>query len=236
MRTAIKPIPVGVDSHTITAVEVQKWSANARKPWPNDVCAEVAAGLNKMQWFSDPPLPLLKDGERRERSIDFATSPPKIGEWQAVPDLDDDQWWDFQAAADAAKTLLNSVPAMLAHSDGLRWAPKTRDHYAAIEALRDALVRSMPYIEWPFGKYEPQDHRKKSRPSDWHMPAVVIAGIISRALVQFKVRSRAPSFSRDSIEAQVVHEALTRTGYKCIDTNTIAAHLTRRAAKFGKTT
>jgi hypothetical protein len=35
-------------------------------------------------------------------------------------------YWDFKAAFDAAKLLLETTPAMLRHWDGLQWAPETR--------------------------------------------------------------------------------------------------------------
>jgi hypothetical protein len=174
-----------------------------------------------------------------ERSIEWdrsaPTSPPKLGEWQAKPDTDDDQWWDFQAASDAAKLLLASTPRMLQHWDGQQWAPETRDGYKAIKALEDALSAAQPYIEWPFGKYKRQDYRERPRPKNWHLLAVLIANIIVKALIQSG--HRAPGLAANSIVVRVVCKALARMGYPDINMVThsaVGAYLTRRAAKYGK--
>ena len=77
----------------------------------------------------------------------------------------------FEGATDAANMLLASIPAMLSHWEGLQWAPETRDGYAVIESLHDALSRAFPYIEFPFGEHErltPQKWPKK--PKEWHCP------------------------------------------------------------------
>jgi len=212
-RRAINPVPES-DPRTITAAEVHEWSAHARKPWPSEACTEIATRLTLMRWKGDPPDP---------------PDSPWMPKQEAGPDL----WWDFQGATDAANTLLASAPAMLRHWDQMRWAPETRGGYEAIESLRDALVRALPCIEWPFGEYKRQGHRNKPRRSPWHMPAVVIAGIVSSALRADD--RRAPSFARDSPATRVLHKALARIGYY-VETNTIATYLTRRAAKFRKTT
>jgi hypothetical protein len=210
---------------TITLAEVTKWFENCHKPRPSDaICNEVAERLTKMRWPNDIGPP-------------YVPPPPKPPNWPKrrkwpPPVRNDDAWWDFQGATDAAKMLLNSIPAMLAHLDGLRWAPETRDHYAAIEALRDALMRSMPYIEWPFGKYERQDYRKRPRENyrkrprpKWHLHAVLIAAIIVKALIQSGRRKT--STARDSTVVKVVRKTLSRMGYPEIEPGTIAAHLNR---------
>jgi hypothetical protein len=231
MRPAVKSIPE-VASRIITAAEVRKWSANGHKPWPSEACTEIAASLTKMRWPQDLPES-RKPGEPR---------PP----WDPPPPdpATEDPWWNPPGATAAARALLEDVPAMLWHWHWMQWAPEARpgqkpirlrDGYKAVEQLRVALNAALPFIEWPFGEYKRQDHRKKSRPSDWHMHAGAIAGNIRRALMQ-SGRRRALGFSRDTAEALVVHEALMRIGYCYIETNTIAAYLQRQDTKFRKTT
>jgi hypothetical protein len=126
----------------------------------------------------------------------------------------------------------------LRHWEGLQRAPETRDGYKAIKAFGDALSSAMPYIEWPFGKYERQDYRKRPRRKNWHLPAVLIAKLIERALIDSGRRKT--STTSGSTVVKVVREALIRMGYKIgsgqpgkIGTSaserekgTIAAHLT----------
>jgi hypothetical protein len=220
---AVKPIPAEAVSHTITQAEVMKWAEGSKKPWPDTACEEIAAGLTRMSWVSDPPLPVLKKGKHWERSVDFATEPPKIGEWQAKPDIDDGRWWDFQAATDATNILLASIPRMLRFFEGLQSFPKTSGGYPAIKAVEAALLAAQPYIESPFGKREGPPYRPSS--NVWHMPAFVVAGIISKALVQSG--QRAPKFARTSVATQVVHEALNGMGYPAVNESAIAMYLSR---------
>ncbi|HEY4981610.1 MAG TPA: hypothetical protein VII24_06650 [Pseudolabrys sp.] len=231
---AVKPIPK-IDKRTITPAEVMEWSAHGRKPWPSEACDEIASRLTKMRWPGDPDTPYMPRSPSWPKGWDPPPSDPA-----AI-----DPWWDPKKAAIAAKALRDDIPAMLWHWHWMQWTPaetrpgqkpmRLRGGYEAIEQFRIALNAALPYIEWPFGKYERQDHRKKSRPSNWHMYAVVIAGIISRALVQ-SGRRRAPSFARDSAAARAVYEALSRMGHPYVDANTIATHLIRRADKLRKTT
>jgi hypothetical protein len=198
-------------SRIITPAEVIRWFGHGRKPRPCDAeCGRIAGRLTKMRWPCD------------------AARLPK-------QEIDTNIWWDFKGATDATNTLLASVPAMLKHWEGLRWAPKTRAGHEAIRALGDALSLALPYIEWPFEKYERQTGRKT--PKDWHIPAVVIATIIVPALVQSG--RVAPGLSHNSIVVRVVREALTRMGYPNMKTDTsraIGAHLTRWDKKWGMAT
>jgi hypothetical protein len=223
MRPAIKPIPAA-NSRPITTAEVSTWFARGRKPPKEAQCAEIAARLTKIRWRDDPPPPVIGDGMRLVRAD--PDSP-----WVAEPVIETDPWWDPEEAAAAVKTLLDGVPAMLWHWER---RSETRDGYAAIEALRDELVRALPYIEWPFGKYERRPYRSRPRLSVWHMPALVIANIVSEALVQSGARS--PKFSRDSAATWVVRKALVRMGYGKIEPGTITKHFVDRTAKFRKTT
>jgi hypothetical protein len=195
-------------SRTITGAEVVGWFAPCRPPKPDAaLCAEVARRLTQMRWPGDVP------------------SPP-------LPELDDDSnpYWDFQAATDAAKTLRDSVPAMLQHWEGLKWAPKTREGHAAIKALGEALELALPWVEWPFGKYERKSPLKRPRPKDWHTPALMIAHIIAEALITTG-RRKPGLLAANSTTVCAVRKALMRMGYPDIDQRTIAAHFARLAAR-----
>lgn len=152
-------------SRKINATEVKQWFGNSSKaqlrPAQYD---EIATRLTKFRWPSDPPAP--------------PDSPwlPKIIE------TDPDRYWDFQATTQAAKTLLDSVPAMLSHWAGLRWAPETRGGYDAIKALSDALLVALPHIEWPFGEIERLNGQKRLK--DWHTPAIIIANVVIKAMIE----------------------------------------------------
>jgi hypothetical protein len=220
-----------IHARTITPTEVKDWFG--RRPAPEAACVEIAALLTKMRWVSDRPLPALRDGMRW-------AWPRGQAEPVQVLDIDPDPYWGFQAATDAAKTLLASFPRMLRHWDGLVRVPETSGGYPAIKAAQDALLTALPYIEWPFGKYERQDHRKKMRLADWHVPALVIKNIVSEALICS--RSRTPRFSRDAAATRVVVNAPARMGYKISrrkgeesETNTIAAFLRRWEKHWEKT-
>jgi hypothetical protein len=202
-------------SRVITGAEVKGWfgnSCNARLG-----CAqygEIAACLTKFRRPSDTP--------------DFPRFPKDAIEARL------NRWWDFKAASDAAKTLLDSVPAMASHWDGLRWAPETCGGYEAIKTLGDALVIALPYIEWPFGHYQRQTGRK--RPKAWHIPAVLIAHVIVKAMIG--AGHNEPGITRNSVVVRVVHKALIRMRFpdsEMITATAIGAHLTRWDEKFGLT-
>jgi hypothetical protein len=199
-------------SRTITPADVREWFGSRSRP-NEALCDEIAGRLTKMRWPSDPP--------------DDPDSP-----WLQCEILepDTDRWWDFEGAADAAKTLLASVPAMLSFWDQLRWAPETRAGHEAIKALGGALSLALPYVEFPFGKYERQ---VRKRPKNWHVPAIIIASFIREALIQSG--RGAPALTRNSVLVRVVRQALVRMEYPNIGTVTptaIGAHLTRWADKY----
>lgn len=197
------------DGRTITAAEVSAWFKRGRGPWPSiHSCAEVAAGLTKMRWGSDHPL-------------------SELGEpFNAEP------WWDPEKAAAAARSLLDDVPAMLWHWRRLRETPyetidgrrpkRLRGGHKAIEQLQDALNAAIDYVEFPFGQYERQDHRKRKRPKPWHAPAVLVTSLIVAAL---KKAGHTGATDKNSAAVRIVHHALSRMGYGKIKEPTIAAFL-----------
>jgi hypothetical protein len=202
----------------ITATEVREWFGSSCRAQLGDAqYGEIAAYLTKWSWPSDPPNPpsspcLPKD--------EIETNP--------------NHWWDFQGASNAAKTLLASVPAMLSHWDGPRWAPETNAGDEAIKTLSDALSVAMPYIEWPFGQYERQTGRKQ--PQAWHIPAVLIAHVIVKAMI--KAEHDEPGITRNSVVVRVVRKALIRMGFphlEMVTASAIGAHPTRWDKKFGLT-
>ncbi|MGC2222380.1 MAG: hypothetical protein WA624_08430 [Methylocella sp.] len=117
-----------------------------------------------------------------------------------------------------------AIPAMLSYWDGLQWAPETRGGYEAIKALDTALSLALPYIEFPFGKYERKTHRH--RPKDWHMAAIVIARIFIEAMI--KSVGKTPSLERKSRLIVVVNEVMRRMNYKSVTDSAISRHLIRR--------
>ena len=233
-RLAVKPVPQS-GKRPITSVEVMQWFG--RKPPGEAACAEIAERLTKMRWAKNPPLPAIGNDKWWVRGVpnsDNPNPPWRSKRYKADP------WWDTQKAAAAVRVLLDEIPAMRRHwqktqrtraetRPGYKPA-RRRGGYDAIKRLRIALNAALPYIEFPVGEYERRDHRKKPRPSDWHMPALVIKSIVSQGLM--KCGQKVPGFSRDAPATSVVHRALSRMGYKVSrrigegsETNTIAAFL-----------
>lgn len=201
---------------TIAAAEVEGWFGKSNRSQLGDAqYREIAAQLTKWRWPSDPINPsntLSSD----EAEIGYST------------------YWDFKAAIDAAKLLLDSMPAMLRHWDGLQWAPETRGGYPAISALQKDLLTALPYIEWPFGRYERRTGRKRAK--SWHLPAVLVAKALIKCAADAKQIE--PSLTRNSVAVRVVRKALIRMGFKDINTVTasaVAAHLARWDKKYGLT-
>ena len=81
---------------------------------------DIAAQLTKWKWPSDPET--LANPQSA-----MATT------------IDDDHYWDFKAATNAAKVLIGSMPAMFQHWDGLQWAPETRDGFEKLAEIRRGL-------------------------------------------------------------------------------------------------
>ncbi len=176
----------GADDH---GFEVKSWFENfSQAHLSHAQYSDIAVCLTKWRWPSDQP---------------DAGGSPSID-----TDSDPESWWDFRGASDSAKMLLDSIPAMLSHWEGLRGAPQTRDGYEAIRSLEAALSIAMPYIEWPFGKYERRKGPK--RPKAWHLPAVLIAQVIINAMV--KAGNNSPGISRNSVVVRVVRKALKSNG------------------------
>jgi hypothetical protein len=201
-------------SRTITPAELKKWFGTSHRAVLGDEqCSKLAEYLTKIKWPADPP-----DG--REPSFTINES--------------EDPYWDFQAASEAAKLLVDCVPAMLNHWKGLTWAPSTRGGYPAIVALEQALATALPYIEWPFGRYERRTRRK--RPKDWHFSAVIIAKAIIKTLLE--VGHDGPSLARKSIVVRAVRKALLRMNYRdvrMVSESGVAAHLSRWDRHYGLT-
>lgn len=199
---------------TITTADVKTWFGRSRQAQLADAqYEEIAARLTRFRWKNDPP--------------DDPNSP-----WLPKPiKTDDKEWWDFKASLEAAKTLLESAPAMLRHWESLQKWPATRDGYETIKRLSASLSEAMPYIEWPFGKYQRQTGRKT--PKSWNAPALVIAILIIRTMVSAGHAN--PAISKNSVVVRVVRSAMIRMEYGHIQLATIAAHLTAHDRKFGLT-
>jgi hypothetical protein len=200
-------------TRTITAAEVRGWFGDSSCEVQY---SEIAAFLTKCRWPSDPP-------------------PPPDAPWlPKIIESGSNDCWDFKAATDAAKTLRDSVPAMLSHWEGLRWAPETREGYEAIKGLGEALSAAMPYVEWPFGRYERQTSRKLMK--DWHTYSALFANRIIDVLVE--AGHQKPGITRNSVLVRVIHSALIRMKFpnpEMITRSAIGMHLTRWNEEFGLT-
>lgn len=216
-------------ARTITGAEVRGWFARGRKPPPSeDACFEIATHLTKTRWASDPPMPVIPDDMHWKRAYPCPV-------WFPEPDDVDPWWdcpfWDSEKAAASAKALLDDIPAMLWHWHRMQETRfetlpgqkpmHLRGGYDAIERLRVALDAVLPYIEFPVGEYERQNPRKVKRPKDWHLPAIVAAHFIGKALCS-------ESTARDSVRVRVVTTALERMGYS-VESDTIHQYLKGRA-------
>jgi hypothetical protein len=201
-------------SRTITAAEVRDWFGKSPESrLGNAQYCDIAAYLTRLKWPSDP---MRRPSSRRS----------------ADETIESDAYWDFKAATDAAKLLRESIPAMLTHWNGLLWAPETRGGYAAIKTFQDALVITLPYIEWPFGEYERQTGRKQ--PKTWQLPAVLIAKVIMKAMIE--AGHNEPGITRNSIVVRVIRKALIRMRFlNEITISAVGAHLTRWDKKYGLT-
>ena len=198
MRPAVKAC-AEANARIITPAEVRAWFARGRKPPPDDtLCAEIAARLTQMRWPSDDACPELKRQTQGET--------------------------ESQAWAAQVKALLDDVPTMLER------LYETSDGYAAIEAMRKALLRALPSIEFPYGSPEEAEATlkrailswpelaelrpldpKEMRPSPWHMHAVLIARIISKALKQ--CGRHGSSAHKNSVLVRIVTNVLVRIGF-----------------------
>lgn len=117
---------------------------------------------------------------------------------------------------------------MLKHWAQLAWAPETRGGHLAITTLQDALVIALPYIEWPFGRYERQTGRRK--PKIWHLPARLIANVVIKEIIA--AGHDEPSITRNSVVVRIVRKALIRMNYPEVTNSAIGAYLTRWSQKY----
>jgi hypothetical protein len=111
--------------------------------------------------------------------------------------------WDSEKALRAANALRATMPKQLQHWDSLRWAPETAGGSEAMKLLSESLEEALPYIEWPYGRYERK--KKLSKPPEWHVAAVIIANKIVEATGQ---SIQTVSLSRKSPLPKVVSKAL----------------------------
>jgi hypothetical protein len=199
-------------SRTITLSEVRDWFGKSKKlQLGRGQCSKIAARLTRLRWPSDSPTPT-------------DTFDPEIMEG----------YWDFDNATKAAKTLLEHVPAMLSHWKSLRPTAESRAGYEAIHNLKDALSTAMPYVEWPFGRYQRQTGRKQ--PKDWHIYSVLIARLVVEVLVV--AGESKPGITHNSLVVRVVHKALIRMDFPnsaMITRDAIGAHLSRWNKRYGLT-
>jgi hypothetical protein len=195
-----------LQSHSITAAEVKAWFGQRSNARLNEnQYRAIAKKLNKLKWFGEP----IKRGTKPSRNTD--------------------RYWDFSAAIKAAKLLLDAMPAMKTHWRALTWAPQTREGYPATVALERALQTALPFIEWPFGRYQRATGRKQRK--EWQVPSVLVAKILIDATV---AAHRNPSLARSAVLVRVTHAALKRMGYRLnVGISGVSAHLTRWDKQYG---
>jgi hypothetical protein len=196
-------------SREIIAAEVKQWFGNSSKAQlRNDQYGEIAARLTRFYWPSDPlELPEL-----------FTES--------------HDRCWDFGAAIDAAKSLFDDIPAMVAHWNCPQPTPETRAGLDAIKQLEAALLVALYHLEWPFGGGERLIGQKQ--PKDWHVYALGIASLIIGEMI--KAGNTKPGITRNTVVVKVVHKALVRMGIpysRTLSHSAIGAYLTRSNEKHG---
>jgi hypothetical protein len=131
--------------------------------------------------LSDESCKALVDLVRR-----MAEPPPRRPP-ETAADINLPVWcWDMAEVADAAETL---------HEAG----------HEAVKQLSDALATALPYVKHPLGAYE---RNQKKRPKELHLPAVIIANALDKALSE--AGHTKPAFSRNSIPVRVIHAILIR--------------------------
>jgi hypothetical protein len=201
------------EKRPITAAEVMEWRGGRNKSKITDAqCEIIAIELTSMRWPSDLLTPDLSQ----------------------TPEVSKDEYWDFDRATDAARTLSSDLPAMLRYWKGLLWDPETAGGHPAVQRLQRALSAAMPYIEYPFGYYEPRSGQKK--PKEWHIYAVLIANLITKLLVD--AGQAKPALTSNSVTVRIIFEALCRMHFPDKDMRSrpaIGAHLERWRAKYKKT-
>jgi hypothetical protein len=195
----------------ITAAEVMAWRRSGnRSKLTDEECEKIGIKLTSMRWPADPPPDQLETAEIRE-----------------------DEYWDVKETTNAARSLLADLPVMLSHWEGLVWSPTTAGGYPAIKNLEQALLAAMPYIEQPFGPYEPRTGHKE--PKDWHIYAIVIANLITKLLVD-SGRAK-PALTHNSVAVRIIYQAIRRMGIPDADMIThpaIGAHLGRWQELYGR--
>ena len=102
------------------------------------------------------------------------------------------------------------------------------DRYDAMKALDDALAAAMTCF-YPFGELGKPSRRK--RRNAWHMPAVLIAHFIGKALVASGHDT--PNLDRTSAVVRIVQTALTRMNYDTVTYTAVSKHLKSWTAKYG---
>jgi hypothetical protein len=206
LKTGLLLMPARRQLHDISPAEVKAWfGPRATARLDERQCRTVAKKLNKFRWPGEP----IRGGSK--------------------PLRDADRYWDFDDAIKAAKVLLNAMPAMKQHWRGLTWAPETRDGYPATVMLEQALQTALPFIEWPFGRYQRAAGRKRRK--DWHVPSVLVAKILIDAMAASR---GTPSLARNAVLVRVTHAALRRMGYRLnVGISGISAHLTRWDQQYG---
>jgi hypothetical protein len=150
--------------------------------------------------LSDESCKALVDLVRR-----MAEPPPRRPP-ETAADINLPVWcWDMAEVADAAETLHEAMPKLVTFWGALRTNDEVRAGHEAVKQLSDALATALPYVKHPLGAYE---RNQKKRPKELHLPAVIIANALDKALSE--AGHTKPAFSRNSIPVRVIHAILIR--------------------------
>jgi hypothetical protein len=191
----------------ITGDVVRKWyGARPRNPPTAAQCDAIAAELRKFR----------SAAERRSRQ---AETVDHIG----------DPYWNFRQALDATKCLIEMMPRQIRHWESVHKWPETAHGLEVMTRLSNALDEALPYIEWPFGRYEGK-RQPRRRIVAWHVAAVLVAGSILRATGQSGAGAK---LDRTSILPKVVVAALAKLEYGGVEAGAVSMCLKRWRRDFG---
>jgi len=190
--------PAATNPLRVTSEEVLGWFRRHRQPWPSEpACEALAFKMNRMLRLEPPSAEFVK----YHLSAEQGASAEKLAE----------RWWDVDIVADAANLVLEALPKLIGHWEKLQWSPETADGYRALIDLQTALSKAMPYIEAPFGEFEPLVGYKP--PKTWHSAAMILFVEVGKMLAG--AGHQLPDTpSRNTILVQITREAILRLTIK----------------------
>jgi hypothetical protein len=195
-----------MDAHTepspITVLEMRQW-----------------LGKKYGSSLSDEACKALVDLVRR------MATPPRRPQQTAADDDLPEWYWDIRAVMDAAETLHEAMPKLVTFWASLLTSDEVRAGHDAVKQLSTALAIALPYVKYPLG---PHERNQNKTPKTWHLPAVIVANALERAIGE--AGPTKPAFSRNSIPIRVVHAILIRLDLLAVIHDTEKEAQEKRAA------